>query len=165
MNIYEQWAYDALEGAGFAVFTPTKDRGVDCIVIGKDFRGRPQRIQIKGSRTYEGGGGAWFQFTKAKLEESASITDFFVFVWTKLSSSKGRLLPQFLVVPTVDLNSRLGSYGKVSAGRYHFYPFVQDGSVFDTRNWNERKQGWPPTDPQRDFTPYLDAWSQITARL
>ncbi len=164
MNIYEQWTYDALEKAGFAVFTPIKDRGVDCVVIGKDFRGRPQRIQIKGSRTYEGGSGSWFQFTKAKLEESTKITDFFVFVWTK-QSSKGRLLPQFLVVPTVDLYNRLSGYGRLSAGRYHFYPWDEDANVYDTRNWSAKRDGWPPTDLRRDFTPYLNAWSQIRDRL
>ncbi len=163
MNIYEQWAYDTLEKHGFAVFTPIKDRGVDCVVVGKDFRGRPQRIQVKGSRSY-GDGGAWVQFTKAKLEESREITDFFVFVWTKLSN-KGRFLPQFLVVPTHDLDSRLKSYAKLSAGKYNFYPYPDGENVFDTRGWSRKKQGWPPSDPERDYTKYLDAWHLIKNRL
>ena len=163
MNIYEQWAYDTLEKKGFAVFTPIKDRGVDCIVVDKDFRGRPQRIQIKGSRTY-GDGGAWVQFTKARLEASTKITDFFVFVWTK-QSNKGRLLPQFLVVPTNELDKRLRSYAKLSAGKYNFEPYPDGASVFDTRGWSERKQGWPPSDPTRDYTEYLNAWEQISARV
>ena len=163
MNIYEQWAYDALEKEGFAVFTPIKDRGVDCIVVNKDFRGRPQRIQIKGSRAYVGGG-AWVQLTKAKLEESTKITDFFVFVWTK-PSNKGRLVPQFLVVPTDELDMRLGSYAKLSAGKYNFYPFPDEAGVFDTRGWSKKTHGWPPSDPKRDYTAYLDAWEQISARL
>ena len=107
MNIYEQWAYDELERQGFAVFTPFKDRGVDCVVTTKDFRGRPQKIQIKGSRSFDNYAAAWHQFTSSSLETSVRITDFWVFVSYKVGAKKGKLQPVFLVVPTSVLLERL----------------------------------------------------------
>ncbi len=170
MDIYEQWTYDALGKAGFAVFTPVNDRGIDCIVIGKDFRGYPQRVQIKGSRTY-GTEYAWYKFSEEKLRLSVEITDFWVFVRTKISA-KGRFQPEFLVIPTGDLCKRLEAYAKPSPGFYFMSMKFdqQTNRVIDTRNGKDglvspiRADSISPGAP-RDYSRYRGDWKEISVRI
>ena len=163
MNIYEQWVFDSLESRAFAVFTPYKDRGVDCIVTRKNFSGRPQKIQIKGSRTYHEDAGGWYQITEKALRTAGQSTDFWIFVSTEIQP-KGRLLPIFLVVPTGDLIARLNEYASSSSGRFNLYIARNDkdhqGMVVDTRI--QKRQAWPilPGSP-RDYTSFANAWSLL----
>ena len=163
MNIYEQWVFDKLEREKFAVFTPYKDRGVDCIVTHKEFGGAPQRIQIKGSRTYDEGVG-WFQASAKALAQGTSLTDFWIFVWTK-RGSRGRLEPIFLICPTADLSSRLRSYAHAPKGTYNIYlQYRTDAGseiVVDTRG-APKKELWPrPANPRRDYSDYFQDWEPI----
>ena len=164
MNIYEQWAYDRLQQEGFDVFVAYKDRGVDCIVTaGKDFGGRRQRIQVKGSRTHgmkvDGTGLGWFQFNQGKLDEAVKITDFWVFVWAD-KGKQGRFDPIFVVCPTETLRARLGDYARASAkGTLNLYLQHRrvdgDDIVLDTRDDPD------PTDPNRDYSAYFQNWQPL----
>lgn len=160
MNIFEQWTFDELGKQGFAIFTPYKDKGVDCIVIGKDIKGRPQRIQIKGSRAY-GDGGGWYQFQQSKLKQATEITDFWIFVITTVGK-KGRFVPEFFVIPTTDLYEKLSQYSATSQGRYNLYlgSKDEDGKRLDKRGY---KSGEPIE--ARDYTNYHNAWKRIKDRL
>lgn len=165
VNIYEQWTFDELEGQGFAVFTPYKDRGVDCVVTNKGFQGRPQKIQIKGSRSFDLYAAAWHQFTRSSLEKSVSITDFWIFVSYRVGAKKGKLQPVFLVVPTNVLLERLTRYAVPSSGRYNLY-FHWDnpehlGMVVDARR--RKGDSWPIAsgDP-RDYSDYDHNWPLIS---
>ena len=168
MNIYEQWVFDELERRGFAVFTPYKDRGVDCIVTRTDFRGRPQKIQIKGSRTYHQDAGGWYQITEKALRDAGQSTDFWIFVSTQVSAKGGRLVPVFLVVPTGDLILRLNEYASSSSGRFNLYMARNDkdhqGMVVDTRV--RKGEPWPilPGFP-RDYTAFADAWNLLESAI
>lgn len=164
MNIYEQWTFDRLRKERFEVFTAYKDRGVDCIVTdNKDFEGRHQRIQIKGSRTYgektDGTGLGWFQFNQGKLDEAVKITDFWVFVWADIGK-KGRFDPIFVVCPTAMLRARLGRYAQATAnGTLNLYlQHLRVGGkdrVLDTRGDPD------PSDPDRDYTRYWQDWQSL----
>ena len=163
MNIYEQWVFDKLESEEFAVFTPYKDRGVDCIVTHRKFGGMPQRIQIKGSRTY-GGGVGWFQANEKTLAQGTTITDFWIFVWTK-EGSRGWLQPIFLICPTADLSNRLRSYASASKGTYNIYMQyrrISDADVvLDTRA-AKAEALWPkPSDPDRDYSTFFEHWEPL----
>ena len=166
MNIYEQWVFDELERRRFAVFAPYKDRGVDCIATRADFGGLPQKIQIKGSRTYHDDAGGWYQITAKALKAAGQMTDFWIFVSTEISGKRGRLLPVFLVVPTANLVARLGEYATVSAGRINLYIARNDkdheGMVVDTRVTNP----WPiPEGDPRDYTSFADAWNLLESAI
>ena len=164
MNIYEQWVFDALESRAFAVFTPYKDRGVDCIVTRKDFSGRPQKIQIKGSRTYHEDAGGWYQITEKALRTAGRSTDFWIFVSTETRPKGKRLVPIFLVVPTGELVARLNEYASSSSGRYNVYIARNDpqhqGMIVDTRI--QKGQQWPiRPGSERDYTSFADAWNLL----
>ncbi len=166
MNLYEQFVFDELEKHNLAVFLPYKDRGVDCVVYRGDFAGRPQRIQIKGSRTYADGGG-WYQFTSKALSTSNGVTDFWMFVSTSVGP-RGILRPQFLIVPTSELASRLEKYAKLSGGKYNLYIAWNDpdhkGRVVDTRV--SQGDPWPiPPGSLRDYTSYSNAWSTLVTAV
>ncbi|MBI4200461.1 MAG: hypothetical protein HY535_08345 [Chloroflexi bacterium] len=168
MNIYEQWTYDALGKAGFAVFLPYKDRGVDCIVTRRNFTGLPKRVQIKGCRGYGSYGDyAWYSLNAAKVKSSTGITDFWIFVWPR-TAARGQE-PQFLIVPIMELVGRLGSYAAESGGRYFldlaFKEPEHPGRIVDDRRG---KTPWGPGDPwpippgsARDYTPYYNNWSSL----
>ena len=162
MNIYEQWVFDKLESEEFAVFTPYKDRGVDCIVTHRHFGGIPQRIQIKGSRTHRSrtheGGVGWFQANAKALARGKTITDFWIFVWTK-DERGGRLEPIFLICPTAALSDRLRRYARAPQGKYDIYLRHRrvggDDVVFDTRNDPD------PSDPNRNYSTYFQNWQRL----
>ncbi len=163
MNIYEQWTFDELEKSGFAVFVPFKDRGVDCIITGKEFQGRPQKIQIKGSRSYEHHAAGWYQFKDDYVQTSGEKTDFWIFVCTKIDS-RGRFKPVFLVMPTDELVQRLKIYAsKDVRGRHNLYLTWGDPDhkdmVVDTRI----RDPWPiPLDDARNYTSFDGKWDMIT---
>ena len=167
MNLYEQFVFDECERRGLAAFQPYKDRGVDCIVTSKDFGGQPQRIQIKGSRTYQADGGGWYQITKPRFLSARADTDFWIFVSTK-AAMKGRLQPVFIVVPTNDLYNRLIGYGSVSIERYNLYIAWDDpdhkGMVVDTRV--RSGETWPILPSSlRDYTSYANNWQPLIAAV
>lgn len=170
MDIYEQWTYDALAKSGFAVFTPVNDRGIDCVVIGKDYRGYPQRVQIKGSRTY-GTEYAWYKFSEKSIRLSVEITDFWIFVRTMISA-RGRFQPEFLVIPTGDLYEKLKVYGKLSAGSYFMsMKFDQQSHrVVDTRagvdgQFLPIRADSIPSGAPRDYSRYRGDWNEISVRI
>lgn len=163
MNFYELLVCDELERRGLAVFIPYKDRGVDCLVVRRDFTGRPQRVQIKGSRTYPRHESSWYQIGKTKLNAAKTTTDFWIFVSQK-TSSRGVLRPMFVIVPSSDLYDRLTAYAAISAGKYNLYLATNDpehrGRVVDMRGGPS--DAWP-RDPEtnRDFTKYADNWEPL----
>ena len=164
MNIYEQWVFDELESRGFAVFTPYKDRGVDCVVTRTDFSGRPQKIQIKGSRTYHEDAGGWYQIAEKALGAAGRSTDFWIFVSTEIRPKGKRLVPVFLVVPTGDLVARLDEYASLSSGRFNLYIARNDkdhqGMVVDTRTQKGEREPIRSGSP-RDYTLFADAWNLL----
>ncbi len=162
MNIYEQLVFDELERQRLAVFIPYKDRGVDCIVVRRDFGGRPQRIQIKGSRTYPKHETSWYQIGKKRLNTAETTTDFWLFVSLKATSRGPQAM--FVIVPTSDLYGRLTGYAAISAGKYNLYLSRNDpehrGRVVDTRVGPS--DAWPISPgTNRDFTQYADRWEPL----
>ncbi|GEM_PF-2730089 len=161
MNIFEQWTFDRLEKQGLAVFIPYKDRGVDCLIVGKDFRSTPQRIQVKGSRLWldqeNGVSNGWWRINRAKLKESIQKTDFWIFVWPVVGNA-GALSPVFIVIPPQELDCRLGSYSQDSHGFYHVYFALKRQVAADIRITKGAKDEiiWPkPSNPLRNYTEFL----------
>ena len=163
MNIYEQWACDRLQKERFEVFVAYKDRGVDCIVTDKDFEGRHQRIQIKGSRIHsterDGSGLGWFQVNEGKLDEAVTITDFWIFVWADVGK-QGRLDPIFLVCPTGMLRARLGGYARARAnGTFDLY--LQHRRVPGKHIVLDTRDDPSPSDPDRNYSTYFENWQSL----
>ena len=118
MNIYEQWVFDGVQKAGLQVFTPYKDIGIDAVIM--DMHGSTKRVQIKGSRRYEEGGG-WYTISPDKLSASTSFTDLWVFVWAKVVG-RGRMTPEFLAISPGELLTRFKKYGaKETGGKFYIY--------------------------------------------
>ena len=169
INIYEQWVFDSVEKEGLQVYTPYKDRGIDAVIT--DGGSKFTRIQIKGSRGYEEGGG-WYLVNRAKLEKSLKLTDLWVFVWTRAQHA-GKLTPEFLAISPDDLMKRLACYSTLSkAGTtWHLYlgrrldPFPEQ--IIDARGLRDRDRKVTELDglkdyPKRVYTERLvDRWRAV----
>ncbi|MBM3957349.1 MAG: hypothetical protein FJ313_04790 [Gemmatimonadetes bacterium] len=137
MNVHELVLSEVLESAGFSVFYPRTDRGIDCVVTARDGRGGPIALQVKGSRMYETGCGGcgWFQVRAGDLTDPKA--DYLVFVWPTLTKGGRSLEMTYLLIAPADLRDKLASYGaKVTTGRRHNLYFVRDqrtDKVFERR--------------------------------
>ncbi len=95
------------------------------------------KIQIKGSRAYEGsdreqkeygnGSATWVTLQKAKVMESSA--DYFIFLLYVLSSNsklgRGTIRPHTLAIATADLQQKIRNYkGSTSGEKYNIFFWV-----------------------------------------
>mgnify|MGYP000548418718 CR=1 FL=1 len=162
MNIYELLAFTELTRQHFEVFFPINDRGIDCVILPSDFRGRPLKIQIKGSDTHNsllpGQGRGWYQFRATDLTRT---TDFWLFV---LQNRDDRLAPEFVIVPRDELHCRLATYATQSNGKYNMYLDIVllagEKRMIDDRDL-PRAAIASATGGPRDYTEYWNRWDLL----
>ena len=154
MNAHELIVFDKLESKGYSVFYPRRDRGVDCVVTSQELQGKFVKIQIKGSRKYEGGGG-WFQVSRNQLETAKA--DIWIFIWPDILRP-GKIEPMFLLIrPGELLHRALSVPGPGSNETLNLYFERREDQIIQTRGL--RKKTSP--EPARNFTAYLDNWQLV----
>jgi hypothetical protein len=160
------------------VWIPSKDTGIDLLVsdrrnrhtaslqvkFGKDFLPE-MAADLQGLlRVY-----SWFTINTDKLRTSQA--DFWVFV---LSGFKRRS-PDFVVVPTTELQSRLGQIHGLKKNKIQSYLCVAESNqCWEARDLTDRKKderliaaGKYEENPHRDFTKFLndDGWNAPVKKL
>ena len=173
-NLWEQYVIDALVKKGYDVYLPFKDKGIDLLAIRDWERGRPARIQVKGSRMYPTSSafypeGCWHRLNKEKVLKGRDAVDLFIFAWARFGK-RGLPEMQYLMVPTGILIDRLSHYQKgrwdmyISAGQRGSKRHVADLRPSPGERWPDMVQGdGSLVDPQRDYTEYLNDWAIIDA--
>jgi hypothetical protein len=156
MDAYELAVADALTREGYDVFVPHKDRGVDLVAL-RPGDNQATRLQVKGSRTYGNVFMGWFKFDWRHLQASAEMTDFWVFVCLA-PSSRGVFRPQFAVIPTGQLVSRLGCYHKADPINFYLTEHRLDGgrALVDDRGFKSQVLTLKPNHPRV----YTEFWSE-----
>jgi len=103
-HIGELQAIAQMESAGYAIYLPMKDRGIDFIAVRDN---KSTQIQVKTSK-FQKESYFWFDLHKSKMIYSEN--KFYVFVLYVLPRRKmlGKA-KNYLVVPSLDLERMIGS--------------------------------------------------------
>jgi len=163
-----------LQQRGFHVFFPTKDVGVDLMVLQElnKARRRPITIQVKGSRFWNwkdalGGYGGWFKFSRDKLRKDLKIVDFYIFVLFHTKPSKtgyekfGR---DFFIIPTEELDEKIEHYhkgGDMVNIYLRIFKYKEEQKVIDYRGVSKKNCEEALSDPWRDYSSYLNRWEKL----
>lgn len=151
-------------GRKFDVWVPTKDSGVDLLVTRKQHKGKPVRLQVKFSRSFDIReeltrhvvATSWFRLEPSKIR--MSLADVWVFVILTLRHEE-----YFVVIPKRELQKRIPrNPGK----RWDLYFWVYDnGSCYQVRDLNTEDKletiHRGVRDTRRDFTEWLENWSVL----
>jgi hypothetical protein len=164
---------EKLERRGLRVWVPSKDAGVDLLVMDRAIR-RSVRLQVKMSRDYSdkdsGKIGAeieasgFFSVWIERLRKDAA--DFWVFVIVGAKLKKG----QFLFIRPGDLFGRLSKLKEKKNRPQHFFLWIaKDGRCWETEGLSRddlRKIALGKyKNPLRDLTPIVRDWSAIEKML
>ena len=148
-------------GRRFDVWVPSKDAGVDLLVTRKRREGKPVRLQVKFSRSFDIGedfaghvvATSWYRLEPSKIRKSAA--DLWVFVILTLKHKE-----HFVVIPKRDLQKRIPAKPRK---RWDLYLWVyDDGSCYQVRDLNPEdrfgtiRRG--VRDKRRDFCEWLENW-------
>jgi len=158
---------EKLGKSGCEVYFPVHDVGVDLLVVKE---GKHVGIQVKESRYYVSRvwrsghrGHSWHQIKKEKFFKGKRKVDFHIFL-TYLpivdEHKVSRFESKFLVVPSSELEKRMGLK---NAGKRQIYSFCfhfGEGIV-----WDERVTVSTLESPLTDYSEFLDAWHLIEKAL
>ena len=158
----------------WSVWIPSKDTGIDLLVTGvgnknavslqvkfsKDFNPDYQSISLQKKVLDEG----WWAYEERKLKESPA--DFWVFVLPSLSEHK----TSFIIIPPSELLRRLRSiHGRPNKKIQSYFCVTKNGHCWESRGLsNDEHEDIASdhfTDDRRDFSRFLNNWSQIEKRL
>jgi len=153
------------------VWLPTKDTGIDLLVTDKRNK-KAVSLQIKFSKDFNATNDAddkelksrgWWTLKRSKIQSSKA--DFWVFVLYGFEK-KNRV---FVVIEPRELLNRLRSiHGSKSL--YHVYFVItKSGKCWETRGMKQRDilliTQNEFSDSKRDFTPNLNDWKTVRARV
>lgn len=151
-------------GRKFDVWVPSKDSGVDLLVTRKRREGKPVRLQVKFSRSFDIKqdfarhviATSWFRLEPRKIRKS--LADLWVFVILTLRHEE-----HFVVIPKRELQRRVPRHvGK----RWDLYLWVyEDGSCYQVRDLNTEDRletiRHRVRDRRRDFCEWLENWNVL----
>jgi hypothetical protein len=148
----------------FEVWVPTKDSGVDLLVTRTGGLGKPVRLQVKFSRSFDIHqemirhvvATSWYTLDPQKIRKSRA--DLWVFVILTLRHDH-----HFVVIPTRELLKRIPKQG---SKKWNLYLWVYaNQSCYQVRDLtNEERLGTPyrgVKDRNRDFSNWLENWKLL----
>ena len=151
-------------GPKFDVWVPTKDSGVDLLITRKRREGKPVRLQVKFSRSFDIPeelarhvvATSWFRLEPSKIRKS--LADLWVFAILTLKHEE-----HFVVIPKRQLQQRIPrNPGK----RWDLYLWVyNNGSCYQVRDLNSEDKFETihrgVRDMRRDFSEWLENWKVL----
>jgi hypothetical protein len=158
-----------LEKHGWNVYLPTRDLGIDLLA---ERGGRFMRVQVKESRTYDNVNNpevdwtSWTRLTREQLVKAIELgVDRFVFV-VHAPDSRGhrqRFDVFYVIIAPEELEQRLSAYQNGTDRTVYWY---RDGErrLWELRGKTSKAAGADFKTPEREFTRYLDNWTDAAAR-
>ena len=151
-------------GHKYDVWVPTKDSGVDLLVTRKQRKGKPVRLQVKFSRSFDIPeeltrhvlATSWFTPKPEKIKQSEA--DLWVFVFMTLRHDK-----YFVLIPTSELRKRIPRNPKATWNLYLWA--YADGACYQVRNLSLEGRIYAVRravkDQYRDFSKWFENWKLL----